>query len=298
MKKIYFLSAIIGILYTACNKVPIVSPDDFTVSATKTSYKVNENVVFNISGNPDNVLFYSGEPGKDYSKASQFTATGGTPEMQFLSNVQFGAAVNNLSVLVSNDFNGLYDTTNVRNAHWTDVTSRLVLGNSATNVSSGVVSLNDLKVEGKPMFVAFKYLSILPAVNKQKQWTISSFQFRTKYPDGRVYNNAATNADASFGLINFKGDSARWVSSTTLSHTGLPVGYPGDEDWAITKTLLLDKISPDAGTVIKAISQPAPPSFSWVYTTPGTYKVVFVAQNSDVKNVKKVVREVDIIITQ
>ncbi len=299
MKKIFFLSVSLSVLYTACNKVAIKAPDDFTVSTAKSTYKVGDTVVFTLTGNPDNLLFYSGEIGHDYAVAnpSAASASGGSPEMQFLRHVQFGAAVNNLSVLASNDFTGQYDTTSVKTAHWTDITSRLVLGTSATNVSSGIVNLSDVKGSGNALYIAFRYLSVSPAINKQKQWTISSFQFRTRYPDGRVYTNAATNADASFGVLDFKGDSAKWVASSTLAHTGLNIGYPGDDDWAVSKALYLDRISPDAGVVVKSIIQPPPSGYTWNYTTAGTYKAIFIAQNADVNTVKRVIKEVDITIT-
>jgi hypothetical protein len=295
---IYFLSAVLCLWCISCNKVKITAPDDFTVTTPKTTYKVGENVVFTFTGNPDNILFYSGLPGNNYANANASTAeSGGSPEMQFLSNVQFGAAVNNLSVLVSTDFNGQYDTTDVGKATWTDITSRVVLGTSATNVSSGVVNLNDLKGDSTLMYLAFKYLSVNPSVNKQKQWTISTFQFRTRFPDGRVYTNAATNADAAFGIIDFQGDSAKWVSGTTLTHAGEPAGFPGDNDWAISKPMALNVIKGDAGTDVKTLVQPPPSGYTSVYTIAGTYKAIFVAQNSDVHNVKRVIREIDLTVT-
>jgi hypothetical protein len=297
MKRIFFLSVILTILIFACNKVAIKAPDDFTVSTTKTTYKVGDTVVFNFTGNPDNLLFYSGEAGHDYANANAVSAAGGNPEMQFLSNVQFGAAVNDLSVFASTDFTGQYDTAGVRMAHWTDITSRLALGTSATNVSSGIVNLNDLKDTGNTMYIAFRYLAVLPAVNKQKQWTISSFQFRTRYPDGRVYTNAATNADASFGVVDIEGDSARWSASTTLFHVGLSAGYPGDDDWVVSKAFYLNRVNPDAGIVVKSIIQPPLSNYTWTYAASGTYKAVFVAQNSDVHTAKRVVKEIDITIT-
>ncbi|HMI62847.1 MAG TPA: DUF5017 domain-containing protein [Puia sp.] len=48
---------------------------------------------------------------------------------------------------------------------------------------------------------------------------------------------------------------------------------------------------------IKSLSQPPPLSYVWKYATPGSYKAVFVAQNSDVDHVKQVVREVKVTIT-
>jgi hypothetical protein len=170
-----------------------------------------------------------------------------------------------------------------------------------TTVASPVANLNDLKVSDKPMYVAFRYVSSTPTL-KQRQWTISAFQFRTKFPDNTQYTHAANNADAVFTPVNVAGDSSTWVAGITLTHVGLNASYPPDEDWAISKAFDLNKassIDPTKGTSdvlgvvsVKNLATGAvPPQVRWRYATAGTYKAVFVIRNVTIESSKEVKKE-------
>lgn len=299
-RTILFLSAIC-LLALACKKLDADQPE-FDVTVDQLTFKLTDTVKFNLSGNADYVQFYSGEAGKNYDlKDTYSTTVTGNPEFQFNSAVQGGNAISKgLTVLISNDFNGIYDQQNVRNAVWTDITNRVTLATTATSVSSGVVNVNDLKSEGKPLYLAFKYSSLNPITSNQWQWTISGFQFRTKHPNGVVYTNAADNAGAAFGPIEFAGDSARWVSGTSLTHVGLKSGFPADEDWAISRSFSLNKTNSDANgvAVVKNLSSvPLPPQYLYKYSGPGTYKAVFVVKNATRKSNKEKLVKFDITIT-
>ncbi|WP_345949728.1 DUF5017 domain-containing protein [Mucilaginibacter sp. PAMB04274] len=292
-----------SVMLAACNKADVKQPANFDVTAANTTVKAGTAVTFNISGTPDDIVFYSGEFGKTYVQKDLVEAPeAGNPEMEFQSNVQFGTTtLNNVTVLVSNNFNGVYDSTNVKAATWTDVTSRLKLGTSATNLSSGVVNLNDLKAADKPfLYVAFRYLSDRAATLKQRQWTIGSFQFRTRFPDGKVFNHATSIAEAGFGSVEFKGDSTKWVPGTSLFHAGLAAGYPSDDDWSISRAFNLRTLVPERkGSVnIKSIAQASLPQYRFTYSTPGTYKATFVATNQNIDKQEQVVKEVTVTVTQ
>lgn len=49
-----------------CNEEEQVETPDFTASTPGTVFKVGEPVVFSFEGNPDFIIFYSGEPGNAY----------------------------------------------------------------------------------------------------------------------------------------------------------------------------------------------------------------------------------------
>ncbi len=293
-----------GLALASCNKAEVKRPNDFEVTTANTTVKAGTAVTFNISGSPDDIIFYSGELGKTYAQKDLVEAPeSGNPEMEFQSNVQFGTVtLNNLTVLVSNNFNGIYDTTNVKAATWTDITSRVKLGTSATNVSSGVINLNNLKAggNGSSMYVAFRYLSDRAATLKQRQWSVGSFAFRTRFPDGKVFTHAASVAEAGFGSVEFKGDSTKWVPGTSLFHAGLNAGYPSDDDWSISRTFNLRALVPERkGAVnIKAISQASLSQYRFTYNTPGTYKATFVATNQNIDKQEQVVKELTITVTQ
>lgn len=286
----------------ACDKVKIDTPDDFTIAVETATVRADSNIVFTMSGNPDDIVFYSGELNKNYDlRDVSVKETSGKPEFEFTSNLQYGTVgLNNLSILASTDFSGQYDAANVARATWTDITTRAVLGTSATNVSSGIINLNDLKTADKPIYIAFRYVSERASTVKQRQWTIAGFQFRTKFDDGKVYTNAAALSDVGFASIDVKGDSAQWASASSLIHVGLNEGRPEDDDWVISKGFDLKKINADnKGAVnIKAIYQPKMTSYTYAYATPGVYKATFIATNQKNGEQKQTVRRVEITVTE
>ncbi|RKR84591.1 hypothetical protein BDD43_4837 [Mucilaginibacter gracilis] len=107
---------------------------------------------------------------------------------------------------------------------------------------------------------------------------------------------ASSNTDVGFGAIGFKGDSAKWVASTSLTHVGLAAGYPGDDDWAVSKPFDLRTVMPDnKGAVnIKAIYQSALTTYTYNYALAGTYKATFVATNQKLGDQKQTVKQIEI----
>ncbi|MDR6782107.1 hypothetical protein ABIE26_001404 [Pedobacter africanus] len=74
MNKIFILPVLLLILM-GCNKKEVVAPD-FKVSTEndKTAFKVDEQINFNFSGNPNYITFYSGEDGRMYEFRERITA--------------------------------------------------------------------------------------------------------------------------------------------------------------------------------------------------------------------------------
>lgn len=54
----------------ACEKELVPEPVSFDVTATDHDYQVGDTITFRISGNPDMITFYSGEPGANYDFAT------------------------------------------------------------------------------------------------------------------------------------------------------------------------------------------------------------------------------------
>ncbi len=71
MKKIlYIVFAVLGLLFFShCEKVETTDPD-FDATAEKASYQAGEEISFNVTGNADFLVFYSGESGNDYRHRS------------------------------------------------------------------------------------------------------------------------------------------------------------------------------------------------------------------------------------
>ncbi len=287
-KMIMILALIV--LFSACSRLKIETPE-FKVTTQKLNYKIGDSVRFQLSGNVDYIYFFSGEQGSEFAKKDLFeNDKNGVGQLKFnTSATGVTTTANNLSVLISNDFNGTYDTTNVKNATWQDVTSLANLGSAAT------IDLTTYAVDGKPLYVAYKYLGDSPNTKNQKSWSVSSFSLRTTHADGEVYSNAASSAEGNFRNVEFKGDSATWtINLTSFFHRGLSAGLPGDNDWLISKGFNLRSALGDASgvTTVKNLTTGFVPSSQIkIYTKPGTYKATFIARNANIKGVKEKVVE-------
>ncbi|MCG9793084.1 DUF5017 domain-containing protein [Flavobacterium algicola] len=303
MKKIIYTIMILGIIVTSCSDIDVETPD-FQASLGSLNYKVGDTVKFSITGKSDYAYFFSGELGKEYSKRSIYeNEVNGEAEFSFNSNVTQGAAgVSNLSILVSNDFNSLYDKVNVEKATWIDITNKVALGTSTTNVVSGVVDLTSYQSPGKPLFIAYRYLGQNTATLKQQTWTVGLFSFKTKHADGEVYVNAASYYDASFTAVDLNGGDVNWsIGSSALTHVGVAAGNEDDNDWAISKAINLKIATGDAEGVetIRTLNTGfTPTEYSYVYNKAGTYKATMVAANATSEGRKEKISEFAIVVTE
>ncbi|WP_220762380.1 DUF5017 domain-containing protein [Flavobacterium sp. UMI-01] len=301
MKKIIFTIMMLGIIATSCSDIEVETPS-FEARLDKLNYKAGDTVRFSFSGKTDYLYFFSGELGKEYSKRSIFeNDVNGNAEFSFNSNVSGGTVgVNNIRVLVSNDFNSVYDKTNVQNATWVDITDKVVLGTTTTNVASGVVDLSPYQAEGKPLFIAYRYVGSNTQTTAQRTWTIGAFSFKTKHADGEVYVNATSVSNATFTNVTFDENATQWtVNSASLTHVGLAAGNLDDDDWVISSAINLKTAIGDATGVVTLRTLNTgftPSSFEYVYQTPGTYKATVAAVNATSQGRKDKVTEFTIVV--
>lgn len=298
MKTLFFLTLLGAVAaISACNKVAVVTPD-FDVTTAKTSYKVGDTVKFNFSGNTDNITFYSGEVGKNYDNKSRTSITGSIPTLSFSSSLQTGNQANNLTVLVSTDFNGQFDAAGIKAATWTDITSKAKLATSSTVVASGAIDLSSIKGTSQNAYVAFKYTSASnTATSISRGWTISVFQFKNVFPDGSQYIVSNDFGTGGFSGVSILNDALKWTVGTTTMV--FPAGKVGsvDEDWAISRPFQFDQAAHDVGVPLKNISSSMPNLYSYTYTKAGTYKAVFVASNRVVGKSQESVKTINITVT-
>jgi len=108
--------------------------------------------------------------------------TGAGATMEFTSSVQVGTQTKQLSILASTDFNGDYSSlAKIKAATWTDITSRFALGTTATFKATGAKDISDLIVPGKPIYIAYKYVTNPQAVNGLAcKWFIQTFAIKSK----------------------------------------------------------------------------------------------------------------------
>lgn len=308
MKPRYLLFA--ALIALGCQKQEVEAPE-FEVSTAKTTYKANENIQFNFSGNPDVISFFSGEIGKRYEMLNRETASG-APKLAFTTVRAQGTQANSLQLMVSTDFQGttLDSATTVSRinaATWTDITSRAALSTGAS-LASGNIDLSDIAAGGKPVFIAFKYNGALGSI--QNKWTISGLTLTNTLADGTVYTiaNLGTAAIANYGVstvfspgwVGYRtAGGFNWQVGTSLIVTGatsVATSTTNSTSWAISGPIKLNKVSGDVGLAVKEASTRVD-NYNFTYVTPGDYTATFRAANTNRYGSGDIIKQIKITVT-
>lgn len=182
--KIIWLICLVLTVSACSEKLGEVPEPQLEVKVEKTTFQVNEPVVFTFSGDQTNVSFYSGEVFNDYAFKDGRTVdlAGQGATLDFFSQLAgTGTQTGQVSVWLSNNYNGAGDLASVKAAAWTDVTSSFKLATAATNVASGKLDVSSWVADGKPLYIGFKYITKPQAVNGLARiWWIQSFAVRSK----------------------------------------------------------------------------------------------------------------------
>jgi plastocyanin len=311
MKKILFI-VLIATLMLSCKKFADAPTLNFDVTVAKTTYKVGEQVNFQITGgDAHQISFYSGKVGNAYAFKD-------TKRVDALKELYFSFETHNSptanasipTVLISTDFNGIYDYENLSKATWVDMTSRFIFGAPAVFetgwTSSTTQEIMALTEKGKPFYIAYKYIA--PAV---PIGTVPSANWRTRAHVLR----GVTLFGTSMSLANYTTMAWKQIKKNPLATTGSVVsssimlfGAPTSispyyrleyEEWGISKKFQVDDIDlgVDYGTAIKQYVDTPISSYVTTYTAAGTYKVTFVANNTTAENSNQVLKELQITIT-
>jgi hypothetical protein len=301
-RKLYTLLFIATAMLAACKKDLSTGDKDFEVTAVKPTLTLGDTARFNVSGNPDMITFYSGEPGKRFEYKDRATADG-TPTLSFSTIRANGSQPNSLQLMISTDFKGVAkgDTVatkaNITAATWTDITARAKLSTGATAaVASGNIDLSDYAAAGKPIFIAFKYNGV--AGSAQSKWTVSAFSVKNVLADGTSYEianmNTSTTPYTVYGVTTFSPGFAAytlqniytWSVGTTLVITGATPASNAkapSEAWAFVGPINLKKVVPDVGVLIKSPTQNiSGVPFTYKYESKGTFNAVFIGGSLDI----------------
>jgi len=306
MKKLYLLPLLlIGVI--GCNKKEVIELK-FDVKPEKASYKVGEAVNFLITGNPDQILFYSGAEGHKYIYKDRTQAQSDQITLEFATNRRYGLDAQqpqSFRILASQTFGGTYTTAGVNPADWTDVTSAFILsGIQSTDlayVSSGVVNLTTLSTLGlnldkaKPIYFAFKYTGVTGST--QPRWWVNKFDIKTTTTDGQVLPVANISSAGWTSVKVLATSPVSWTFGTDniLKYQGGAATVANNQVWAISGGLSLTKVQPDTGVALKNMSTRMD-NYKNIYTTAGTYTVTFLASNVNVYGESKTIKEVQVVI--
>lgn len=304
MKDIFVLISVL-LTVTSCTQKLEVSAPEFNVTQKKITARAGEEVKFLFTGDPDLITFYSGEVLHDHSFAAGRIVKTNSLALSFRSNVEFGKQPDQLSIMASADFNGGATFEDITAAKWTNITSRFVLGTNATYRPSGEANLSDLAVDGKPLFLAFRYVVKNPAVyGTGNIWRIQNFLLTAQTSIGPV--SLGNMQNSGFRIYEQKRETAPCRS--TISTTTLQLIAPALADstrtaetecWIVTKGFDTGDTDygPDRPVAIKGYADPKMKESVYIYTIPGNYKAVFAAYNGNTAGRKEVIREVDVEIT-
>jgi hypothetical protein len=291
MQKLFIIAVLI-VFGVACNK-KTVDATGFSVTTDKDTYALTDTIRFSFTGNPYYLTFYSGEPYHKYEYSDRVTAPG-VPQLQFTTALTTGSQKNTLQLMVSTDFSGVYDSTSIYQATWTDITSKVKLATTSTTVASGVIDLSQFVTDEHPVYVAFKFTGT--AGSAQRTWTIKSVALANVLDDSTTFSLLGiAESTTGFKSVPMKAPGVAWTISTTqlVIKGGTTASSPEAEGWVVSKPLNLSKVSPDNGTPLKNMTTTLS-SFSYTYDVPGTYKATFVANNISRYDEKGDVKDVDI----
>ncbi|MCX6337453.1 MAG: DUF5017 domain-containing protein [Bacteroidetes bacterium] len=298
-----------SILISCQKNLPVDGLENFNITTDSVSYKAGTSVRFAFQGGEaQDISFYSGETLKDYDfkDGHIVDVTGQTAVLAFSTAVNLGTQLNQLYVMASTDFKGDYSSmTAVKAATWTDITARFKYGTTTTFLATSA-DVTDIMVAGKPLYIAFKYITKPQGVNGvARQWSIQSLTLTS----GKKLNNtvALTLSDepsAGFQLVDQSATTAPALSAITTAKIVLQgnnyttANDPTSENWAISTGINIDKINlgPDLSIALKGMTSAALKEYRYVYATPGTYKAVFTSSNNSINETKQTSKTINLTI--
>ncbi|TBO40450.1 DUF5017 domain-containing protein [Pedobacter kyonggii] len=298
-----FYLILISVALFSCEKYQLDDPA-LAVTADKTTIKAGEPITFKFGGSPQMLSFYSGEFLKDYNYATN-SRTLKNCYLSFSSaTVAAIQQANQLAVLVSSDFDGKYAIGNIREATWVDVTNRFVLAKNATVTASTEVDIMDLAVAGKPLYLAFRYITKPQTeFGAANDWNLTAVLFKSKLDDGQVtlmdYGSGSNFSVFSYGN---KEAGRSLVNTTTIQFKGnaaAAIKEEYTEDWGISRAIHINPndLGTDKATALKLFREAKKESYTYTYANAGTYTATFIGETNNVYGNKKVVRQIEITVT-
>ncbi|MFD2554423.1 DUF5017 domain-containing protein [Sphingobacterium tabacisoli] len=314
-KYIFFGLSVCLSVFSSCKRLEMeIEKPSFEVEVGQDEYNAGEPVLFKIASTADYINFYSGELFSDYAhKEGRVAEPGWENIVSFDSQITAGSQKDQLSILVSSDFNGDYNFDNIKSTAWTDVTNWFALATGNSIVSSGTQSLYPLSKDGRPLYFAFRYVTKFQSINgNASRWVVSNFKVQNKSVDAGDLEIINTN-NAGFRLVDpfalTHVPSRTTVSKSQISMQGNFYG-PDDngviqvedietEHWVVSKPFTLGEpfqLGPDKPISIKNYATAPVKEYSYTFENPGTYYVTFVASNQSQDNKQEIVRTLKVVV--
>ena len=324
MKKIIFL--ITGVLLMASCQHDVIYEVDYNVTLDpQNTYFAGEPVKFNIDGEVDNLLFYSGETGHQYIYKDRYTVAAGDIEsvkLEMTYEPQYGLK-GGLRVYYTDTFDGLSGNDQAADRQKLSDMSADMFGWVEMPWTEG-----NSKVEVKHTYdipldmynnlsLAFYWEPVFKDNNAQRTYLVSgNFRLSMKGLSDPIpvslknlnftavmlnqeYENAY-QTDNGKGSILLNG-TMKFTTSGAVADVvfrGFDKNHTfGSKGWLIGSLPKMDyvNVDPDKGDVIKNL-QNYLHSYEYTWEKPGTYKVTFVGRNENYASASQMVKEYTITI--
>lgn len=285
-----------------------LNPVDKTlqISSNSSTYKVGDLVRFEIKGTADSIIVYTGDEGHNYTYKDgqkvdiKYYINFDSNCRSTTSDVNPVYQKNQMSLLLSKNFDGVLAYNNIKTADWVDFNSSVYwpVPIATDYVNSGncyVESILDPEANATTMYIAILQTTLNQDVNgfgnlnrvrnltlkstygagdaivlehQNMGWTIISSP--NKQPD-----RAALESTTVIQLRN-----NWWRSNSSGNTTGIDYFLEDTEDWVVSKAITLPRqkeLGASEYVVVKSDpSEGKVGNYTYKYTNPGEYEVVFV----------------------
>lgn len=300
-------------LVSSCMNDLQVSAPELDVKAGSTEVKAGEPVVFEMDGNADYITFWSGETYSDYSHRDGREFTPGVRNrLSFTSEITSGVQNGQLTVLISNDFDGNYmDYDSMIHSDWTDITGWFSLPRGKGKEESSAQDISAFVYPDRPLYLAFRYrCRPQEQYGEASRWVISNLKF--------VNTSEELGETVLYDLVNsgfritdpFSRTDAACMSSVSQTQIVMQGRVQSDdvnaaayetEHWIVSRPIDLTSIrdiGPDRPQVLKGYAESFPATYSCIYENPGVYEAVFVASNQSIRGCRETVKSIMITVSE
>lgn len=319
MKKILYAISLAAAAFVcaACNDKVLSDVDCYVTLDPENTYRVGEEVRFNINGNSDFIYFFSGEVGSQYEYRERTTIDLEDLEtctlvIEYQARYGYAGA---LGVYASKTFQGLEGDNAMADLATMQVLQgamdadgnipgweRLPYAEGASTVTT--TQEYDITDYADNFCLAFHWDTKDHTVTQRTYWI--NIYLKTKF---RGYDEV-TLRGTDMGLTSicmntdyisdpYYRDNGNGTVRFTGGYDIIMQGVGADvlpyalDSWVVTKPQPLNRIAPDKGYSVKAMADDIS-QFSYTYSKPGTYKCSFVITNANYQGSNRKVQDITV----
>lgn len=301
----------VAIQIQSCNTLEDIENPVFDAYVDNNIYTAGDTVRINFKGNIDYITLYTGKPGNNYDFTDKTRFQEILYYLDFNSHARDGAQGSQVSILVSDKFDGNYNYNNILSTEWTDISERFKIAksNERDYMSSGIKSINDAIFKGNED-TAKVYFAIRQIVKKQSEYgrgsinRIQNFRIRTQadinsdYTNFYAYSSFGFNANGVFSSPNKQSGTAGFEGTNIIIlRNNSTLTSEETQDWIVSDKMAFPRavdVGPDWGLPIKSMNDRRLDYYQVAYDEPGDYKIVLIAFNANSTEKREVKKEINI----